>query len=48
MIFFATFLTAISLVFMGLELILVAAPLIVLNLGYIIVLFLHSNEQIVP
>ncbi len=42
-IFFATFLTAISLVFMGLELMLVAAPLIVLNLGYIMVLFLRNN-----
>ncbi|MEG1021145.1 MAG: hypothetical protein RSE50_06495, partial [Myroides sp.] len=47
-IFLATFLTAISLVFMGLELILVATPLIVLNLGYIMVLFLHRNDQIVP
>lgn len=45
---FAILLTAISLVFMGLELILVAAPLIVLNLGYIMVLFLQRNEQIVP
>ncbi|MEG0851960.1 MAG: DUF4105 domain-containing protein, partial [Flavobacterium sp.] len=42
-LFFATLLTAISLVFMGLELILVAAPLIVLNLGYIMVLFLRNN-----
>lgn len=42
-LFFATFLTAISLVFMGLELILIAAPLIVLNLGYIMVLFLRNN-----
>jgi len=47
-IFFATLLTAISLVFMGLKLILVASPLIVLNLGYIMVLFLHGNRQIVP
>lgn len=47
-IFFATFLTSISLVFMGLELILVAAPLVVLNLGYIMVLFLLRNKQIVP
>lgn len=44
-LFFATFLTVISLVFMGLELILVAAPLIVLNLGYILVLFLRRNQQ---
>ena len=42
-IFLATFITAISLVFMGLELMLVAAPLIVLNLGYIMVLFLLNN-----
>ena len=42
-IFLATFLTAISLVFMGLELMLVAAPLIVLHLGYIMVLFLRNN-----
>ena len=47
-IFFATLLTATSFVFMGLELILIAAPLIVLNLGYIMVLFLHRNQQIVP
>ena len=44
-IFFATLLTVTSLVFMGLELILVAAPLIVLNLGYILVLFLQRNQQ---
>lgn len=47
-IFLATFITAISLVFMGLELMLVAAPLIVLNLGYIMVLFLCRIKQIVP
>lgn len=45
---FAIFLTVISLVLMGLQLILIAAPLIVLNLGYIMVLFLHRNGQIVP
>lgn len=44
-IFFATLLTVTSLVFMGLELILVAAPLIVLNLGYIMVLFLYRNAK---
>jgi len=44
-LFSAIFLTAISLVFMGLELILIVAPLIVLNLGYIMVLFLHRNRK---
>lgn len=42
-IIFATVLTAMSLVFMGLELIMVAMPLVVLNLGYIMVLFLRKS-----
>ena len=42
-IILAAVLTVISLVFMGLELIAVAIPLVVLNLGYIMVLFLLKN-----
>ncbi len=40
--------TIISLVFMGLELILLAVPLIVLNFTYILVLFLLKRKQIIP
>lgn len=47
-LFFATALMGISLIFMGLELLLVAAPLIVLNLGYVMALFLLNRKQIIP
>ncbi len=47
LLFLATFITVIGLIFMGLELTVVAAPLIVLNLGYIMVLFLCRSKDII-